>query len=151
MGPLLGSLLLLSPPGGAATPTPTTGATDSGTPPITTPTGTTADTAGEDTAGEDTGTPPTDTGLDLDADGDGFTPRQGDCDDTEPEAAPGKPEVCEDQIDNDCDGLYDESCDTRVRMASLRGGGGCTGADTGSAAAFLLPLPLIVLLHRRRR
>ena len=152
MGPLLGLLLLLSPPGVAATSTMTPGATDSGTQSTSTMDTGGADTGGADTGGADTGGADTggaDTGIDLDADGDGFTPRQGDCDDQEPEAAPGQPEICEDRIDNDCDGLYDEDCDTRVRMASLRGGGGCTRADNGSAAVFFLPL--IALFHRRRR
>ena len=106
-----------------------------------------------DTSPPDTGaTPPetADTGvdpsLDLDQDGDGWTPRQGDCDDDDPRAYPGAEEVCDDRIDNDCDGLFDEGCDTRVRMADLRGGGGCTGS---SNAAVVLPL-LGLALGRRR-
>jgi MYXO-CTERM domain-containing protein len=47
----------------------------------------------------------------LDDDGDGV-PACLDCDDTEPLAAPGLPEDCDDGIDNDCDGsLMDEDAD----------------------------------------
>lgn len=45
-----------------------------------------------------------DEGCDLD--GDGVTPEDGDCDDNEPAAFPGNPEVC-DNIDNDCDRVID--------------------------------------------
>ncbi len=95
----------------------------------------------------DTGTMATtgvtgDTGLpigEVDADGDNVTIAEGDCDDTDPDVNPNRPEVCEDRIDNDCDGLYDEECDYRIRMASLRGAGGCSD-NTGSALLILLPL-----------
>lgn len=97
-----------------------------------------------------TGTTPTDTGLDLDRDGDGYTPNEGDCDDDNRNARPGLPEVCEDQADNDCDGLYDEGCDSAVRLASLRGGGGCTGGS-GIAGTQGVVLLLPLALWRRRR
>lgn len=45
--------------------------------------------------------------ADVDADGDGFTPNQGDCDDRDPEGAgihPGATEIADDGIDQDCDG-----------------------------------------------
>ncbi|MFT4624490.1 MAG: hypothetical protein ACI8PZ_003149 [Myxococcota bacterium] len=42
----------------------------------------------------------------LDGDGDGWTPCDGDCDDTDPAAAPGLQEVC-DGRDTDCDGRVD--------------------------------------------
>jgi len=100
----------------------------------------------------DTGT--TDTGTPLspiDGDGDGFSPAQGDCDDEEPLAYPGNEEVCADRIDNDCNGLYDDGCDSRVQFGTLRGGGGCTGGTgVGNTAFVFLPLLPLLLVGRRR-
>lgn len=45
---------------------------------------------------------------DLDHDRDGFTPKEGDCDDANADVRPGAPEI-DDDIDNDCDGFRDES------------------------------------------
>jgi len=42
-----------------------------------------------------------------DADGDGYTIEQGDCDDTDPRVSLGHPEACDDDLDNDCDGAID--------------------------------------------
>src|SRR5262249_35566603 len=50
-----------------------------------------------------------DDGTDTsDADHDGVSIAQGDCDDTNP-AVGGKPEVCGDGYDNDCDGIADHA------------------------------------------
>ena len=46
-------------------------------------------------------------GNGTDHDGDGFTLRQGDCDDTDDSIYPGAPDV-QDSVDNDCDGTIDE-------------------------------------------
>ncbi len=97
---------------------------------------------------------PTDTGIPLsteDADGDSFSPAQGDCDDDDPLAYPGNEEVCGDRIDNDCNGLYDDGCDSRVQFGTLRGGGGCTGGTNVGNTAFIgLPILPLLLLKRRR-
>ncbi len=45
--------------------------------------------------------------ADDDADGDGYTVDQGDCDDQDPRRSLGHPEACDDQLDNDCDGAVD--------------------------------------------
>lgn len=43
-----------------------------------------------------------------DADGDGYS-LLADCDDNDPTIHPGRPEVCGDELDNDCDGDFDET------------------------------------------
>ena len=54
------------------------------------------------------GVPSSDTN---DFDGDGITLQQGDCHDARGNAYPGLPETIGDLVDNDCDGLADESAD----------------------------------------
>jgi hypothetical protein len=46
-------------------------------------------------------------GTGIDHDGDGYSVRQGDCDDTNAAVYPGAPDV-QDSVDNDCDGVIDE-------------------------------------------
>jgi hypothetical protein len=59
--------------------------------------------SGKDTGGRDTGGG----GFVKDADADGWTTVDGDCDDADPSVYPGAKEV-KDGIDNDCDGDIDE-------------------------------------------
>jgi hypothetical protein len=84
---------------------------------------------------------PADTGADdsgigggrVDADGDGFSVEDGDCDDSNATIYPGAPEV-PDKIDNDCDGEVDErdtgGRDTGGGVFDDSGFGG-GGKDTG--------------------
>ena len=111
-----------------------------------------------DTGGVAAGTSDTgvlDTGalllLDEDADGDGFTPREGDCDDNAPRVNPNASEICGDRLDNNCDGFFDngQDCDLAAQQGQLRGGGGCTG-DAGIGTASLVFLLLPSFLRRRR-
>ncbi len=67
---------------------------------------------GEDSKPDDTETEPTETGPDtwaefVDADGDGITEADGDCDDEDPEVFPGNVESCNGTDDN-CNGMTDE-------------------------------------------
>lgn len=47
--------------------------------------------------------------ADMDNDGDGYTPMAGDCDDANASIFPGAAEVCDDGVDNDCNGNADSS------------------------------------------
>lgn len=48
--------------------------------------------------------------LDIDNDGDSFTELDGDCADNNVNIYPGAVEICEDGIDNDCDGAIGAGC-----------------------------------------
>lgn len=66
-----------------------------------------------------------------DEDMDGYS-RLADCDDSDPTAHPGRPEVCDDGEDDDCDGFVDESdCESGgvIRDGGL---GGDSGLDAGA-------------------
>jgi len=48
--------------------------------------------------------------ADQDLDGDGFTPAEGDCDDSDADVNPAAVEICGDNKDNDCNGKVDDDC-----------------------------------------
>jgi len=85
----------------------------------------------------------------TDSDGDGYAtiPCGDDCDDSNSAINPGSDEVCDDNIDNDCDGATDENCidedDTE--------GGGCGCGTTPSRGLSVLWLALLGLLVLRRK
>jgi MYXO-CTERM domain-containing protein len=65
-----------------------------------------------------------------DPDGDGSLPPEcggGDCDDSDDSVHPGADEVCDDEVDNDCDGLADDD------DADCQGGGGASGGGDAPA------------------
>lgn len=87
-------------------------------------------------------------GDDADCDADGFTVGEGDCNDNEATVRPGANDICGDELDNDCDGLFDDGCDRSAHLGNIAGGGGCTGGS-GVAGTSLIVLPL--MFRRRRR
>ena len=60
----------------------------------------------------------------TDADGDGFSPAQGDCDDTNPSIHPGAVEICGNGLDEDCDGVADRSVDANGNVTACSPYGG---------------------------
>lgn len=70
------------------------------------------------------GSKPTGAEAELDLDGDGFTPAQGDCDDRDgankalaASRYPGAEEICDDGIDQDCNGVPDDGAHCNVYRA----------------------------------
>jgi hypothetical protein len=86
----------------------------------------------------------TDPSGDEDCDEDGWTRSQGDCDDSKDTVNPGKTEVCGDHDDNDCNGYFDDGCESATTRGTLTGGSSCE--NMGGSAFLLVPL-----LFRRRR
>jgi MYXO-CTERM domain-containing protein len=68
--------------------------------------------------------------ADQDQDGHGVMPCGDDCDDQEPTVYGGADEICQDHLDNNCNGLTDEDCQDDFGHT---GGGGC-GCTTESPA-----------------
>ncbi len=75
--------------------------------------------------------------ADEDCDEDGWSKGQGDCDDVNEIVNPGKVEQCDDFADNDCNGFFDDGCESATQRGTLVGGGAC---EAGSSAFLLLPL-----------
>jgi hypothetical protein len=73
----------------------------------------------------------------LDGDGDGFSPADGDCDDSDPAVAPGALEMPADGVDQDCDGL--EGCYVDIDGDGF--GDGLTLADLDCTDLGVAPSP----------
>jgi hypothetical protein len=80
--------------------------------------------------------------CDVDADGfDSYGCGGSDCDDLDPNSFPGAPEICGDDVDNNCDGVADEDC----LQCDLDGDGyqsqksECAGADCDDTNAAINP------------
>ncbi len=76
----------------------------------------------------------------TDADGDGFSPATGDCDDRVGKGAalkPGGVEICGDGLDNDCDGVADRSVDGSGNVTA------CSPYDPGKADIYLDKLSFV--------
>ena len=82
-----------------------------------------------------------------DCDGDGVTIEQGDCEDADATISPDVEELCEDQIDNNCDGFFDEGCENIWASAELSGGGQC---QIGPLSPSVVWIGLALLTVRRR-
>lgn len=88
-----------------------------------------------------------DTGIRFeDCDDDGYQKMDGDCDDWDPAANPGKTEDCDNRADENCDGLFNEGCEAAASRGTLMGGTSCGT----SSAAWLVLLPLLLLGGRRK-
>ena len=86
-------------------------------------------------------------GGDL-GDGDGFAPQDGDCDDTSAAVNPGAEEVCDDGLDNDCNGFVD-GLDAPCGLAGSGVVVACNAAGAPGAGWMLLPLLALIALRRR--
>ena len=82
----------------------------------------------------------------VDADGDGFYACAGDCDDADRLASPDLIDVCGDLIDNDCDGVVDQTC-----AATSDGCGGCDGTSGTGITPLAVLAALVASMVRRRR
>jgi MYXO-CTERM domain-containing protein len=68
---------------------------------------------------------------DVDADVDGWSTAEGDCDDADGSVFPGAPDGCDD-VDQDCDGVAREGCDTGTDPTGDDTGTDPNGDDTGT-------------------
>jgi len=89
------------------------------------------------------------TDTNYDCEGDGF-PHEDDCDDANANVNRNQVESCDDDIDNNCDNLFNEGCETYANQGQLSGGGACKGgAGVGGTALLFAPLLALGWLRRK--
>ncbi|MBD3868666.1 MAG: FG-GAP repeat protein, partial [Acidobacteria bacterium] len=79
----------------------------------------------------DPGWPDTTGGIDENLDGDNYSTCQGDCEDTDPTINPGATEITCDSIDQNCNGIADDTPDTDGDTFTV-----CTDCDDANAAVY---------------
>ena len=85
----------------------------------------------DDTAADDDVTDPDD------ADGDGFTATEGDCDDADPSVHPDADEGCDDDLDSDCDGHDSAGCTVEIEAGdAVIGSDEVSQRNPGMAIAY---------------
>lgn len=93
-----------------------------------------------DCAGAEACSEPGDTDTDAvatdDADHDGYSVDQGDCDDTDPNLSPAEPEAC-DGVDNDCDNVVDDDATDATTFYADTDGDGFGDPSAPVLACFL--------------
>ena len=95
--------------------------------------------------------------VEPDGDGDGYTPSEGDCDDSNPAVHPGAEELCHDGLDNDCDGDtdgQDGECRFTLDLDLSHGAGVLTMDYTIATSApatwanfLIFPYPDVQIVH----
>ena len=109
-----------------------------------------------DDAFVDTGHVAPSPGDQEDRDGDGFSFAEGDCldDPSDPDAAdvhPGAVELCEDLLDNDCNGLFNDGCENPTAYGSVQGGGCSVVTESTSPLALILAMVVALVSRTVRR
>ncbi len=82
----------------------------------------------------------------ADLDDDGYSKDEGDCADGNPEINPGMREVCDDEIDNDCDLAVDFDDPECTPCGAC---GTSSSGRAGAATAFLFALAVVALRRVR--